>query len=73
MKIDIRGDSTAIVRIVFAEKDDPQGMCLGYVLSKNEPGFSIKDRYEDIYIYDLEHAENLKTAIDKAIELGWVK
>jgi len=70
---DVRTESQDIERITFADKDT-----LDYRANIIEPyksGFKLKDEDSDRYVYikDKAHADNLRKALDKAEQLGWLK
>lgn len=74
MKFDVRvGVEEEITEIVFGDVDPTY--CLGTVIKRwGRNKISIFDDNDDeIGIKDKEHAENLIKALQKAIEIGWLK
>lgn len=70
---DVRDNDPSIVEIVFA--DDCDGVAYSLDISNNLGSgcVSIRDNVDYLVIESAEHAQNLKKALDKAIELGWLK
>ena len=70
---DVRDSEPNILEIVFAD------VCVGVAYSldiSNNLGngcVSIRDDDDYLVIESAEHARNLQKALDKAIELGWLK
>lgn len=77
--IDIRDmDNTGINTIVFAETHgsvaSDEDVPLAYQIVRDEDGdVSIQDTIESVFVSDKQHALNLIKALNKAIELGWLK
>lgn len=77
MVYDVReGVTTKITEIIFAEKFDASGGNQAYRLTTSThrgiPYVVMHDEEDVVIINSVEHANNLKKALDKAIELGWV-
>lgn len=69
---DVRDNDPSIVEIVFADKND--GLANTLDISDVDQGFVlIRDDEDYLVIQSAEHARNLQKALDKAIELGWLK
>lgn len=69
---DVRNNDPEIVEILFAEKND--GLACSLEISSAGGGYvSIRDDDDYLVIESAEHARNLQKALDKAIELGWLK
>ena len=72
--IDIRKyEPPEIDRIVFAENKDSVYTTIAYELTKEHKRINIVDGDAYVIVTSKEHAENLIKALNKAIELGWVK
>lgn len=74
ISIDIR-TKKELTSIIFSDPIDEDGYSIAYKLTKScmDNHVLINDRKDYILIESKEHAENLKKALDKAIELGWIK
>lgn len=77
MIYDVRAEKTTEVsEIVFADKFDDTYNCQASFIrsssSRGVPFLIIDDGEESVIINSVEHANNLKKALDKAIELGWI-
>ena len=73
---DVRKENFKIEKIVFSESETAEGCDIGHSLSvwEEDSAFvQISDGVEYVLIESVEHAQNLKKALDKAIELGWLK
>lgn len=75
---DVRKDcKTEISKIVFAEPELPDGTYIANYIVRNQPifpGVCIYDGREDfVLVNDSYHARCLIDALEKAIELGWLK
>lgn len=72
---DVRKDvNEAITEIVFAEAEDDAGFSVAYKLSNEFNDVTIwDDQDESVRVRSIEHAQNLIKALNKAIELGWLK
>lgn len=74
---DVREENSKIEKIVFnSVEGEYSGYDVGYYLRKwdAEDGLvEINDRRAFVLVESAEHAQNLKKALDKAIELGWLK
>ena len=74
---DVREETKKGIKgIVFSESESSGGCDIGYVLSNwEEDGTFVKisDGLDFILVESAEHARNLQKALDKAIELGWLK
>lgn len=69
---DVRDNDPSIVEIVFADKY--VGIANTLDVSDVDRGFVlIRDDEDYLVIESAEHARNLQKALDKAIELGWLK
>lgn len=71
-----KSSSETISKVVFSECTGKNGFYISHYISKaSEYGGCIKiwDNSEYVLIESAEHARNLKKALDKAIELGWLK
>ena len=66
---DVRENDPNIVEIVFAEKYDG----IACTLDTSNAFVHIRDNQYYLVIDSAEHARNLQKALDKAIELGWLK
>ena len=65
-----------IETIVFSESETEEGCEIGYFLSNwEEDGTFVKisDGLGFVLVESAEHARNLQKALDKAIEIGWLK
>lgn len=74
--LDIREENFKIEKIVFSESETEEGCDISYFLSNwEEDGTFVKisDGLDFVLIESAEHARNLQKALDKAIELGWLK
>lgn len=74
ISIDIRTQQES-TSIIFSDPLDEYGDSIAYKLTKScmDNHVLINDRKDYVLIESKEHAENLKKALDKAIELGWIK
>ena len=75
ISIDIR-TKKELTSIIFSDPIDEDGDSIAYKLTKScnhKNHVLINDNTDYILIESKEHAENLKKALDKAIELGWIK
>lgn len=79
MKYDVRlKEELVIDKIVFSEPEDRDGDEVAYYLTKLningvDYGCRIEDDEDALVIQDKQHALNLIKALDKAIDLGWLK
>lgn len=79
MEYDVRlKEELVIDKIVFSEPEDRDGDSLAYYLTKLtvhgvDYGCRIKDDEDTLVIQDKQHALNLIKALEKAIDLGWLK
>lgn len=75
MQIDIREENAGdISEIKFWESKGATGGDNAYLLENISGGtFAIKDEYDSVFIESKQHALNLIKALNKAIDLGWVK
>ena len=77
MIYDVREEKvTEVSEVVFADKVDDTYHCQAYLIrsssSRGVPFLIIEDEEESVIINSVEHANNLKKALDKAIALGWI-
>ena len=74
---DVRKENSKIEKIVFNSVEGGySGYNVGYYLRKwdEDDGLvGINDRHGLVLVESAEHARNLQKALDKAIELGWLK
>ena len=74
---DVRKENSKIEKIVFNSiEGEASGYDVGYYLREwdEEDGLvEIHDRHGFVLVESAEHARNLQKALDKAIELGWLK
>lgn len=74
---DVRKSSAeTISKVVFSENSGKSGLDISYCITKalGHTGYiKIWDGSEFVLVESAEHARNLKKALDKAIELGWLK
>jgi len=72
--IDVRGDLTNVSEIRFADKD-AFDYCPDVIRGgeRRQTLLVETDSDRELVIKDKEHAENLIKALNKAIELGWLK
>ncbi len=73
---DVReGNKKEIKGIVFSESESSGGWNIGYFLSnwEEEAFVKISNGLDFVLVESAEHARNLQKALDKAIELGWLK
>ena len=74
---DVRKEDNKIEKIIFSSVEGGSaGSDVGYYLRKwdEEDGLvEINDRLVFVLVESAEHARNLQKALDKAIELGWLK
>ena len=72
--IDIRASQEDVQRIIFSDSCD-KGYGVAYALEKHHTGdfVQLQDGGEMVLISSKEHAANLIKALQKAIELGWLK
>lgn len=76
---DVREENKKEIKgIVFSESESSGGYeyDIGYFLSNwEEDGTFVKisDGLDFVLVESAEHARNLQKALDKAIELGWLK
>ena len=69
---DVRNNDHRIVEILFAENNN--GLACSLESSGAGRGYVyIRDDDDYLVIESAEHARNLQKALDKAIELGWLK
>lgn len=74
--IDVRNLNEVVIdKIIFADHDAHPNVVQGSHLEHHGVyGAKIRDNTSSfIYITSVEQANNLKKALDKAIELGWFK
>lgn len=72
--IDIREVNEEMIDcIIFSEETDGMGCTLAFKLTTHPDGTWLGDRYDMVRIKNKEHAQNLIKALNKAIELGWLK
>lgn len=78
--IDVRySNQDEITEIVFADEYSSDGCMQGYKVTNSAIGgrmdtyFTINDPNDCVVINSKQHALDLMRAIEKAIELGWVK
>lgn len=70
---DVRSDvGSSITEIVFSE-DVMNGCDVVYKLVEDDYGFTLCDNIDTMYVTSKMDALNMIKAIQKAIELGWVK
>lgn len=72
----IRKENFKIENIVFSESETEEGCDIGHFLRKWEEDdtfVKISDGLDFVLVESAEHARNLQKALDKAIELGWLK
>lgn len=73
---DVRKEDNKIEKIIFSSVEGESGYDVGYSLCKwdEEDGLvEINDRHCFVLVESAEHARNFQKALDKAIELGWLK
>ena len=78
--IDIREtDSVLVSRILFAEREDDKGSNQANCISRHGPDFDDRiritegDHHDYVRVNSEDHARNLIKALEKAIELGWLR
>lgn len=74
--LDIRKENNNIEKIVFSESESSEEYEIAHSLSiweNNDMVVKISDGVEYVLIESAEHARNLQKALNKAIELGWLK
>lgn len=71
--IDIREDKSEIDAIIFSEEETRDGICVAYIMDKELGRLNIRDANEHVILTSKEHVLNLIKALNKAIELGWLK
>ncbi len=71
--IDVRGMKAEdpIKKIVFGEHCDSSVILANYLTKGESDRVRINDSNSFVYLTNKQHAIDLKTALDKAIELGW--
>ena len=70
-KIDIRNEvSGDIDHIIFCSNEEN---AYELIKQKTEGGFSISDEDYGVYVENKVQAVNMMKAVQKAIDLGWVK
>jgi len=72
---DVRNDvEESITEIVFAETVDDAGFSVAFKLGNEFGDVAIwDDQDECVRVRSIEQAQNLIKALNKAIELGWLK
>lgn len=74
---DVRKENNEIEKIIFNSVEGVStGWDVAYYLRKwdEEDGLvEINDRHGFVLVESAEHANDIKKALDKAIELGWLK
>lgn len=71
-----KSSSETISKVVFSEYSGKSGFDISHYITKalDFTGcIKIWDSSEFVLIESAEHARNLQKALDKAIELGWLK
>ena len=74
--LDIRKENNNIEKIVFSESESSEEYEIAHSLSiweNDDMVVKISDGVEYVLIESAEHARNLQKALNKAIELGWLK
>lgn len=70
---DVRNDvGSSITEIIFSD-ECVNGCDVVYRLEEDEYGFLLKDGTDYMYVTSKRDALNMIKAIQKAIELGWVR
>lgn len=69
---DVQDNDPNIVQIVFEDKYVGLANTLG-IWDVDRGSVIIRDDEDYLVIESAEHARNLQKALDKAIELGWLK
>jgi hypothetical protein len=72
---DVREDvEESITEIVFAEKKDNEGTSLAYKMGRMWNGVALHDDTgEKVLVQSAQDAQSLIKALNKAIELGWLR
>lgn len=72
--IDIRAEQDQeITEIVFADQKDRDDVSQAHLICDHSGCITIDDGAESVFINSKQHALDLIKALEKAIELGWVK
>jgi adenosine/AMP kinase len=72
MIYDVR-DTSEVDQIVFSEKANNSGQVIAHRLEKRLRKVGIVDGPAFVLVEDIGHAKNLIKALEKAIDLGWLK
>lgn len=75
-EFDVREDAVVVIDAVRFADGNSNGVRVACKLEKHDRcnGYvKIHDQGEYVLVTSKEHAENLKKALDKVIELGWLE
>lgn len=71
--IDVREESSEVTAITFYSLSGPDFHNLAAKITKQRSGVIISDGSDFVVVENQLHAMNLIKALNKAVELGWLK
>jgi hypothetical protein len=72
MIYDVRQRDEVVTGIVFSEQHH-KGCVIAHAMEPDGEAVRITDGHEYMYVIDKYHAQDMIKALNKAIELGWLK